>query len=615
MSEGAERGTSEHPSEQSSTVSQGAERDEDPAAVGTGARALLAVAAIAVAFAAADTYVVVMALPDMMTGAGLSVEELQRAAPIVSGFLLGYVAILPLIGRIADLRGRTPVLIGSLVVFAVGSIVTAAAYDLDSMVAGRLTQGIGGGGLVPATLALVADLWPAERRGLPLGIVGAVQELGSVLGPLYGAVVLALADWRAIFWLNTAVGLVLCAAVLTLRRGAREPAASVRRGMPDVIGIVLALAALVCMVLLMMRPDELVTDLRYGPAFFSVIGDSPWGTRIAFGFYALVAAFVLWELVARRPLVSFRTWGSIARRTDVWGAVLLALALGGVIVAFASADPEHSAISDAAWWLLPLSAVCLGLFAWRQRRARHPLVPGAAVSATAAWGAIVVSFFTGAALIAALVDIPFFARLTAYQDSQLDAALVLLRFLIALPIGAVLGGWLTRRTSAGVLTLVAMLVAAGSFCWMATWGRDALDHWSVSVPLVLAGLGFGAAIAPVNAALLASTRSDVHGVASALLVVARMVGMLVGISALTTVGLRRFYAVSDDIPPASRLCPDGEPSCDAYNNRLIDAGLAQLDAVFLGAALCAAVAGVAAAFVFRGAGTRAVSVAEAIRTP
>ncbi|MGZ4495786.1 MAG: MFS transporter, partial [Nocardioides sp.] len=79
-------------------------------------RTVLAIAAVAVAFAAADTYVVVLALPDMMAGVGLSVDQLQRAAPIVSGFLLGYVAVLPLIGRIADLRGRLPVLVGSLIV-------------------------------------------------------------------------------------------------------------------------------------------------------------------------------------------------------------------------------------------------------------------------------------------------------------------------------------------------------------------------------------------------------------------------------------------------------------------------------------------------------------------
>ena len=182
------------------------------------ARLLLGLAAVAVAFAAADTYVVVLSLPDMMGSVGLSVDELQRAAPIVSGFLLGYVAMLPLIGRIADLRGRTPVLVAALVVFAFGSLVTAAAYDLESLVAGRFLQGVGGGGLVPVTLALVADLYPADRRGVPLGVVGAVQELGSVLGPLYGAVVLSFGTWRDIFWINLAVGLVLAAAVTTLTR-------------------------------------------------------------------------------------------------------------------------------------------------------------------------------------------------------------------------------------------------------------------------------------------------------------------------------------------------------------------------------------------------------------
>ena len=81
-------------------------------------RTLLALAAVAVAFAAADTYVVVLALPEMMAAVGVPIDQLQKAAPIVSGFLLGYVAMLPLIGRIADLRGRVPVLVAALVVFA-----------------------------------------------------------------------------------------------------------------------------------------------------------------------------------------------------------------------------------------------------------------------------------------------------------------------------------------------------------------------------------------------------------------------------------------------------------------------------------------------------------------
>ena len=85
-------------------------------------RSLLVIAAVAVGFAAADTYVVVLALPDMMASVGLSIDKLQRGAPVVSGFLLGYVAMLPLIGRIADVRGRIPVLVGSLVATLVVSL-------------------------------------------------------------------------------------------------------------------------------------------------------------------------------------------------------------------------------------------------------------------------------------------------------------------------------------------------------------------------------------------------------------------------------------------------------------------------------------------------------------
>src|SRR5689334_12877562 len=177
-------------------------------------RIVLAFAVLAIAFAAADTYVVVLALPAMMTTIGLDIDQLQRAAPIISGFLLGYVGVLPLIGRIADLRGRVPVLLGCLVIFAIGSVLTAAAFDLPTVVAGRLIQGIGGGGLIPPTLALVADLWPPEKRGLPLGIVGAVQELGSVLGPIYGALILTAGTWRHIFWVNAAVGLLLAAGMV-----------------------------------------------------------------------------------------------------------------------------------------------------------------------------------------------------------------------------------------------------------------------------------------------------------------------------------------------------------------------------------------------------------------
>jgi MFS family permease len=578
--------------------------------VGRAPRAMLTLAAAAVGFAAADTYVVVLALPDMMASAGLNIDELQRGAPIVSGFLLGYIAMLPLIGRIADLRGRVPVLVGSLVVFSVGSLVTAASYDLVSMVAGRFLQGVGGGGLVPATLALVADIWAAEKRGLPLGIVGAVQELGSVLGPLYGAVVLAFSTWHTIFWINLAVGLVLAAAMVVLHRRAgpdgvdSEPQQQAHRRVSwqrfDWLGCLLALLALVALTLVLLEPDNLKRGINTGLAFIPYVGDTRWTTPMAVALLVLVLLLVLREATAAHPVINLRGLRELATRADLLGATLLGIALAGIVLAFATADPEVQVFSPLGPWLLAGSAVAGALFVWRQRRTAHPLVPRAALRETPAWGSLLISFFVGSSLIAALVDIPVFARITIYPDDQLAAALVLVRLLAALPVGAVLGGYLLRRIRVGPLSALGMMLAAAGFVWMAQWGRTSLENPVATVPLVVCGLGFGLAIAPVNAALLAATRDAVHGVASALLIVARMIGMLVGISALTTIGLRRYYSVSEDFPPLSDVC-DSNRMCDDYINLLKDAGIAQIHAIFWGAAVCAVVAGVLSMVLLRGA--------------
>ena len=565
-------------------------------------RVLLALAAVAVAFAAADTYVVVLALPDMMASSGLSAEDLQQAAPIISGFLLGYVAVLPLIGRLADLRGRLPVLVGSLVVFALGSLVTAAAYDLPSVVTGRVLQGLGGGGLLPATLALVADLYPPHRRGVPLGVVGAIQELGNVVGPLYGAVVLAFGDWRDIFWLNLAVGLVLAAVIRRLGAGAR----GVPAGRPDLIGLVLVMLTLVAVLLTMWQPGSLTSDVTLGLGFVAVVGDSRWSTPVALAGYALALGFLLRTVTSARPLLDVRSWRPVLGQVDVPGTVLLALALSGIILAFSTADPEVQVFSPAGPWLLGGSAVATAGFWWRNRSARHPLIPLGTLSATPAWGAMVVSFFVGSALIAALVDIPIFARVTVHTDDQLAAALVLVRFLVGLPVGAFVGGWLTHRMPAGVVTAIGMAASATGFGWMSQWGLESLlSPWS-TVPLVLGGLGVGLAMAPTNAALLAATESAVHGVASALLIVSRTVGKLVGVSVLTTIGLRAFYATQGDLPSPRDVCADGSSRCSEYNLILREAGLVQLQTIFLGAAVCCVIAGAVALVVYRNAATREV---------
>jgi hypothetical protein len=359
--------------------------------------------------------------------------------------------------------------------------------------------------------------------------------------------------------------------------------------------------ALVGLVLTMVQPARLTTDVTLGLAFVPVAGQSRWWAPVGLATIACFVALVVRCLRAPHPVLDLRGWRSAARHSDLRGATLLGLALAGVVLAFAGADPEVAVLPPAGPWLLLASAGCLVLLLRHLRRAPEPLVPRGALAARSAWGALAVSFFVGAALVAALVDIPIFARVTVDAASQVDAALVLVRFLVALPVGALVGGYLTGRVPAGAVAAAGMLLAVAGFAWMSRWGLTSLHSPLATVPLVVGGLGFGVTLAPVNATLLAATRNDVHGVAGALLVVARMVGMLVGISALTTIGLRRYYAVQVDLPLPGVVCPSGT-QCAAYTRLLKEAGLAQLHTVFVGAAGCALLAAVLSVLLLR-AGT------------
>jgi hypothetical protein len=369
--------------------------------------------------------------------------------------------------------------------------------------------------------------------------------------------------------------------------------------------------ALAAGAVLFVRPAPVLRDLTWGQLFIPYAGDGRWLTPV--GLVTVLAAllFLAREATARRPLVDVRRWSRAALDADLAGALLLGAALAGVILAFATADPRVQVFSTQGGWFLLGSVVATLAFLWHLRRADAPLVPRGALARTPAWGALLVSFFVGAALIAALIDIPLFARTTVHPDSQLMAALVLVRFLVALPVGAVLGGVALRWLSAGVVTAAGMVLAAVAFVLMARWGLTSLEEASATVALVTGGFGFGLALAPVNAALLAETDHDVHGIASALVVVARMVGMLVGISALTVVGLRRYYAEQSDIPPVQVVC-DGASRCDDYTRMLRLAGIAQEHAVFWGAAGCALVAGLLALVLFRGARTRSLSTRDVL---
>ena len=181
-------------------------------------------------FAADDQTVVVTILPQIMSDLRVEVSELHRAAWTVTGYLLGYVAVMPIMGRLSDILGRRTVYTIAMAVFIIGSTGTALTgsfewlYEtpvsrfssiapiilaipeitstIEWVVSTRILQAIGAGALVPVSIAMVSDLFKANQRGVPLGIAGAAAEAGAVIGPLWGGVVTRFLDWQWVFWLN-----------------------------------------------------------------------------------------------------------------------------------------------------------------------------------------------------------------------------------------------------------------------------------------------------------------------------------------------------------------------------------------------------------------------------
>jgi MFS family permease len=566
----------------------------------------LALVSVGVLLAAADTYVVVVVLPNIMNGVGLGVDRLQRATPIISGFLLGYTAVLPLIGRIADLAGTAPTFAGCLIAFGAGSIVTATAHSLPIVVLGRAVQGIGGGGLVPVTLAMVAARWPPDARGTPLGIVGALQELGSVVGPLYGAAIVALASWRTIFWVNLPVAVVLGMGFWLAGRAAPDrdgdQVRADRPGRRDFIGPVLGLVGAAIFVMGLDAPSSLTTSATWGQLYTPEAAGqwAPFTTPVVLVGLGLMLAALVWEGVAPaavRAVLPLRRAGPVLARSDLPGAALLAGLLGCIVITFSTADPSRQVVASSAPLVVPIAVVLAGFFWWRQRRAAHPLIERGALARRPAWGALLVNLSLGGGLMAALVDVPLFARSTVDPTSETAAALVLLRFLVAVPIGAVIGGVLCRdRGRAAYLAAAGMALSTLSFLAMATWSSTALGGGPrpSDVELIVCGFGFGLAIAPVNVAVLGAVESRFHALASALAVVARTIGMLAGLSALTAVALRRFYEAAARIGSPLKLCPANPANCPVYDNATNRALLSELHTIFAGAAVCVAVAGVLA---------------------
>ncbi len=232
------------------------------------------------------------------------------------------------------------------------------------------------------------------------------------------------------------------------------------------------------------------------------------------------------------------------RRVDWLSAGLLGVGLGLVVLALYPDDPTRQAVNQHWRPLLLLAACVLGGFGWLQSRRLAPLVGPGLLRSRSFWAALAANVLAGAALMVALVEVPLLGR-GVFALSTLQAGLLLTRFLVGVPLGAVLGGWLAQRWDRRAVIVAGLVLAGLAFAIMAFWRVDELRVAPAAAlaELVVAGFGFGLIIAPLTATVLDLAGTAEHGIASSLVVLARTVGMVVGLAGLTAFGLARFQVI------------------------------------------------------------------------
>ena len=172
-----------------------------------------------------DNTVVTVALPAIQTDLGSGVTELEW---ILNAYVMTFSVFLLTGGKLADMLGRRRIFIAGIVIFTLASLLCAIATGTGMLIAARALQGCGAALMLPATVSIISDAFPASERGLALGIWSGISGAGLALGPLVGGALVEGAGWPWIFYINIPVGIAGIAAALFAVRESRDLSAEQR---------------------------------------------------------------------------------------------------------------------------------------------------------------------------------------------------------------------------------------------------------------------------------------------------------------------------------------------------------------------------------------------------
>ena len=245
----------------------------------------LAIVSIALFMTALDNLVVGVALPSIRVDLGGSIESLEWT---VNAYTLAFAVLLITGAALGDRFGRKRMFVIGLSIFTSASAFAALAPSIDALIAARAIQGLGAAIVLPLTLTLLSEAFPADKRGAALGIWAGVSGLGVALGPFVGGAVVEGIAWQWIFWLNVPIGIVLVPLAWARLTESQGPAKTL-----DLPGLALVGTGLFGLTFGIVRATAL------GWTSATVVASISAGV-------ALLAAFVWWEHRAPAPMLPLR---------------------------------------------------------------------------------------------------------------------------------------------------------------------------------------------------------------------------------------------------------------------------------------------------------------------
>ncbi|HTN65294.1 MAG TPA: MDR family MFS transporter [Burkholderiaceae bacterium] len=239
---------------------------------------------LAILLGALDQTIVAVALPMMSA----ELQGFDLLAWVVSGYLVAVAVATPIYGKLGDLYGRRAMLSSAIAVFLAASVASAMAQSMPMLVAARIVQGLGGGGLISVAQATIADVVAPRDRGRFQGYISGAFAVASVSGPLAGGFLTAYLSWRWVFWINLPLG--LAAFVISRRALARLPVPHIKRPVDYPGALLLSLGLSVLLIG--------ITRVGQGVAWSEALN-----LRLFFVALAALVAFLWQERRAAEPII------------------------------------------------------------------------------------------------------------------------------------------------------------------------------------------------------------------------------------------------------------------------------------------------------------------------